>query len=91
MRRERYVRTIPGIVISVFLRWRIYNVIVLQQNFGADRWVRFGRSGLILGAMYALIAIGYTLVDGIIVHEFAVKINITTLSLVQARARNSGH
>ena len=54
-----------GIVISVFLLWRVYNVIVLQQNFGADTWVRFGLSGLILGGMYALIAIGYTLVYGI--------------------------
>lgn len=65
VRVERYIRTIAGIVISVLLLWRIYNVVVLQQNFGADTWVRFGLSGLILGGMYALIAIGYTLVYGI--------------------------
>ena len=65
LRIERYLRTIAGIVISIFLLWRVYNVIVLQQNFGADTWVRFGLSGLILGGMYALIAIGYTLVYGI--------------------------
>ena len=65
LRLERYIRTFAGIVISVFLLWRVYNVIILQQNFGADTWVRFGLSGLILGGMYALIAIGYTLVYGI--------------------------
>lgn len=65
LRLERYIRTAIGIVISAFLFWRIYNVVVLQQHFGADTWVRFGLSGLILGGMYALIAIGYTLVYGI--------------------------
>jgi branched-chain amino acid transport system permease protein len=65
LRLERYIRTFAGIVIGVFLLWRVYNVIILQQNFGADTWVRFGLSGLILGGMYSLIAIGYTLVYGI--------------------------
>jgi branched-chain amino acid transport system permease protein len=65
VRFERYIRTLAGAIISIFLLWRVYNVIVLQQNFGADTWVRFGLSGLILGGMYALIAIGYTLVYGI--------------------------
>ena len=62
---ERYLRTVAGVIISLFLLWRVYNIIVLRQNFGADTWVRFGLSGLILGGMYALIAIGYTLVYGI--------------------------
>lgn len=65
LRLDRYVRSAVGIVISAFLLWRIYNVIVLQHNFSADTWVRFGLSGLILGGMYSLIAIGYTLVYGI--------------------------
>lgn len=65
VRWERYLRTLVGLVIGVFLAWRVYNVIVVQQSFGADTWVRFGLSGLILGGMYALIAIGYTLVYGI--------------------------
>lgn len=65
VRVERYVRNFVGIIISAFLLWRVYNVVVLQQSFGADTWVRFGLSGLILGGMYALIAIGYTLVYGI--------------------------
>jgi branched-chain amino acid transport system permease protein len=65
MRLDRYIRAVIGIIVGAFLVWRIYNVIVVQQNFGADTWVRFGLSGLILGGMYALIAIGYTLVYGI--------------------------
>src|SRR5512142_273731 len=64
VRLDRY-RMFAGILVSVFLLWRVYNVIVLQHSFGADTWVRFGLSGLILGGMYALIAIGYTLVYGI--------------------------
>jgi branched-chain amino acid transport system permease protein len=65
LRFDRYVRSAVGIFIGAFLLWRIYTVIVLQHNFGADTWVRFGLSGLILGGMYSLIAIGYTLVYGI--------------------------
>jgi branched-chain amino acid transport system permease protein len=65
LRIERYLRLFVGIAISLFLLWRIYNVVGLQQNFGTDTWVRFALSGLILGGMYALIAIGYTLVYGI--------------------------
>jgi branched-chain amino acid transport system permease protein len=38
----------------------------VDAEYGADTWVRFAISGLILGGMYALIAIGYTLVYGIL-------------------------
>jgi branched-chain amino acid transport system permease protein len=65
LRLERYIRIFAGVVIGVFILWRMYNVLVVEQSFGADTWVRFGLSGLILGGMYALIAIGYTLVYGI--------------------------
>jgi branched-chain amino acid transport system permease protein len=57
--------TIGAIIITVML-WRFYNVIVVDAVYGPDTWVRFGISGLILGGMYALIAIGYTLVYGIL-------------------------
>jgi len=65
LRIERYTRGLIGVVISIFLLWRIYEVVGVQQNYSADTWVRFALSGLILGGMYALIAIGYTLVYGI--------------------------
>jgi len=59
------IRPAIGILISLFLVWRLFSEIVVERNFSADTWVRFGLSGLILGGMYALIAIGYTLVYGI--------------------------
>ncbi len=65
LRVSRYIRPIVGVIIAIFLAWQLYSVIVVQHNFSADTWVRFGLSGLILGGMYALIAIGYTLVYGI--------------------------
>ncbi len=48
------------------LFWRLYEVIIVRAEYGADTWLRFAVSGLILGGMYALIAIGYTLVYGIL-------------------------
>ncbi len=46
--------------------WRVVDVVFIQAEYGPDTWVRFALSGLILGGMYALIAIGYTLVYGIL-------------------------
>lgn len=63
---SRVVRWIIGVVILAFILWRIYSVVVVNAEYGADTWVRFAISGLILGGMYALIAIGYTLVYGIL-------------------------
>lgn len=65
LQTDRNFRSIISIVITALLAWRIYYVIFVEQNFNADTWVRFGLTGLILGGMYALIAIGYTLVYGI--------------------------
>ncbi len=61
----RYIRPTVGIFVAIFLIWRLYNVLIVEHSFSADTWVRFGLAGLILGGMYALIAIGYTLVYGI--------------------------
>jgi len=61
----KYTRWTVGIALALFLSWRIYQVLFVQQAFTADTWLRFALSGLILGGMYALIAIGYTLVYGI--------------------------
>jgi branched-chain amino acid transport system permease protein len=60
------VRSIIAVVVVGLLFWRIYNVLFVQALYGADTWTRFAISGLILGGMYALIAIGYTLVYGIL-------------------------
>ncbi len=59
-------RWIVGLVVVVLLSWRLYQVIVVEAEYGPDTWLRFAISGLIIGGMYALIAIGYTLVYGIL-------------------------
>lgn len=59
-------RWIVGVAVVALLIWRLYDVIVKGAEYGADTWLRFAVSGLILGGMYALIAIGYTLVYGIL-------------------------
>lgn len=65
IRLSKYLRPIITVLISLFLVVRIYQVIFVDAKFTPDIWVRFAISGLILGGMYALIAIGYTLVYGI--------------------------
>jgi len=61
----QYVRLAIGIALLLFLVWRLFSVLVIDKTYTADTWVRFALSGSILGGMYALIAIGYTLVYGI--------------------------
>ena len=62
----RIIQTILAIVFSLYLLWRFYVVLVANPVYGADTWLRFAIAGLILGGVYALIAIGYTLVYGIL-------------------------
>ena len=58
-------RTLVGIIVLIVLGWRLYSVLIDQALYGPDTWLRFALSGLIIGGMYALIAVGYTLVYGI--------------------------
>ena len=62
---SKHIRPLITVLVSLFLLYRIYEVVLVEQKFTPDIWVRFAISGLILGGMYALIAIGYTLVYGI--------------------------
>jgi len=62
----RWVRPAIAVVVTVFIVWRLWVVLFVQQAYGADTWVRFAISGVILGSVYALIALGYTLVYGIL-------------------------
>jgi branched-chain amino acid transport system permease protein len=64
--KGRAARWVIGAVILAFILWRVISVVFIQADYGLDTWVRFAISGLILGGMYALIAIGYTLVYGIL-------------------------
>jgi branched-chain amino acid transport system permease protein len=62
----KYARWFIGAVIVAVILWRLFDVIVVQHEYGPDTWLRFTITGLVLGGMYALIAIGYTLVYGIL-------------------------
>jgi branched-chain amino acid transport system permease protein len=55
-----------GVLFGALVIWRLYTVLNVDKLYGLDTWVRFAISGIILGSVYALIAIGYTLVYGIL-------------------------
>ena len=60
------VQTVIGVIFAAYLLWRLYVVLIGSPTYGSDTWARLLISGLILGCVYALIAIGYTLVYGIL-------------------------
>jgi branched-chain amino acid transport system permease protein len=62
----RWIRPAVGVLVFAFVLWRLWLVFFVQQAYGADTWVRFAVSGVILGGVYAVIALGYTLVYGIL-------------------------
>ena len=62
----KIVQSVLGIFFAGYLLWRLYVVFIGNPSYGGDTWARFIIAGLILGSVYALIAIGYTLVYGIL-------------------------
>jgi len=62
----KFVRPIFGALVALFFIWRFYLVFVVKNQYGPDTWTRLLISGLIIGGVYSLIAIGYTLVYGIL-------------------------
>jgi branched-chain amino acid transport system permease protein len=62
----KLLRAILGAVVVLLLVLRLYQVLIVENEFGPDTWTRLLISGLIIGGVYALIAIGYTLVYGIL-------------------------
>lgn len=60
----RIAQAVIAILFILYVGWRLYTVLD-SGIYGPDTWVRFAISGLIIGAVYAVIAIGYTLVYGI--------------------------
>jgi branched-chain amino acid transport system permease protein len=60
------IRLILGVLVSAWIVWRMFTVLVIQQTYGPDTWTRFMIAGVIIGGMYSLVAIGYTLVYGIL-------------------------
>ena len=63
--RFRIVQLIIGVLFIAFLSWRLY-IVLSSGVYGPATWVRFALSGLIIGSVYSVIAIGYTLVYGIL-------------------------
>jgi branched-chain amino acid transport system permease protein len=66
LRLGKWVQPILGVIFGAFLLWRLYRILFVEQVYGPDTWVKFAISGLILGSVYAMIALGYTLVYGIL-------------------------
>lgn len=62
----KIIQAVLGILFTGYLLWRLYIVFIGNPSYGADTWARFLIAGLIIGSVYALIAIGYTLVYGIL-------------------------
>lgn len=60
------LRMIVGLLVIIYLGWRIFQTAFGEETYGPDTWIRFLISGLVIGGIYALIAIGYTLVYGIL-------------------------
>ncbi|MFN2185669.1 MAG: branched-chain amino acid ABC transporter permease [Anaerolineae bacterium] len=60
------VRIAVGVLVGAYLLWRLWIILFVEQPYGPDTWLRFAISGIILGSVYAVIALGYTLVYGIL-------------------------
>jgi len=60
------LRLLVGLIVAIYLGWRIFQTAFSEGTYGTDTWMRFLIAGLVVGGMYALIAIGYTLVYGIL-------------------------
>ncbi len=62
----KMIRNLFGVLAVLFIIWRLYLVFIVQNNYGPETWTRLLIAGLVIGSVYALIAIGYTLVYGIL-------------------------
>jgi len=60
------LRFLVGFVVVVYIGWRMIKTLSSEGAFTPEVWMRFLIAGLVIGGMYALIAIGYTLVYGIL-------------------------
>jgi len=63
---SKATRQLFGFLVILILVWRLYQVLIVQHEFTPEVWIRLLISGLAIGGVYSLIAIGYTLVYGIL-------------------------
>jgi len=62
----RRFQSVLALQFGALIFQRVYTVLFVEAAYGPEIWVRFALAGLIIGSVYALIAIGYTLVYGIL-------------------------
>ncbi len=60
------LRVLVGLIVVLYLGGRIIKTATSEAAYTPESWLRFLIAGLVVGGMYALIAIGYTLVYGIL-------------------------
>jgi branched-chain amino acid transport system permease protein len=65
-RLGRFIRPIIGFLVVAWALWRMFLVFFVDARFGPETWLRLVFSGLVIGGIYALVAIGYSLVYGIL-------------------------
>ena len=56
-RVHEILRPLLGAIIVIFLLYRLYDVFIVQQEYGPETWLRLAIAGLVIGSVYALIAI----------------------------------
>lgn len=61
----RLVQVAVGLVFLGLVAWRA-NAVIAAQAYSPAAWYKFLQSGLVIGAVYSLVAVGYTLVYGIL-------------------------
>jgi branched-chain amino acid transport system permease protein len=62
----KFLRRALGLFLIILVLWQLRTVLYVDRVYGVDNWTRFALSGVILGSVYAVIALGYTLVYGIL-------------------------
>jgi branched-chain amino acid transport system permease protein len=65
VRRINWLRLIVALASAAYLLYRIV-ILIIRPEYDLVYWLGFLNTGLIVGGMYALIAIGYTLVYGVL-------------------------
>ena len=53
-------------IAALFLLWRAWIVLFVEQTYDMDAWITLLVAGIVLGAIYSLIALGYALVYSIL-------------------------
>lgn len=53
-----------ALIFGFIIVLRLYRVFFIQQAYGPETWLMLLIAGLVIGSVYALVAIGYTLVYG---------------------------